>query len=165
MSIFDPNTSLETVYKNVIDTKFHSVPEGEYVAQCKDLKLREITNDKIDGTAVMLVLYWEIADDNLAKTMNVDRVPFVKQSTWLDLVERNGEKTAQLDFGTNKNMGLKRLMETFGINDGKFTMNRLKFQTGYVRVSHRPNPDEPESPFAEVSRVTNLEKAKAAKAA
>jgi hypothetical protein len=164
MSIFDPNTFLETVYKGVVDTKFHSVPEGDYVAQCKDLTLREVTGEKIDGVAVLFELYWEIADDTLAKKMGVERVPFVKQSTWLDLVERNGEKTAQLDFGTNKNMGIKRLMETFGLNDGKFNMGRLKFQTGFIKVAHRPNPDDPESPFAEVSRVTSLEKAKAAQA-
>jgi hypothetical protein len=165
MSIFDPNTFLETTYKGTIDTKFHSVPEGEYVAQAKDLKLREITGDKIEGVAVMLEVYWEPNDEDLAKSMNVERVPQVKQSLWLDLVERNGEKTAQLDFGTNKNMGVKRLMETFNLNDGKFNMGRIKFQTGYIKVAHRANPDDPESPFAEVTRVTSLEKAKAAKAA
>lgn len=165
MSIFDPNTFLETTYKGTIDTKFHSVPEGEYVAQCKDIKLREVTGDKIDGVAVLLELYWEPNDDALAKSMNVDRIPQIKQSVWLDLVERNGEKTAQLDFGTNKNMGVKRLMETFNLNDGKFNMGRLKFQTGYIKVTHRPNPEDAESPFAEVSRVTSLEKARASRAA
>lgn len=165
MSIFDPNTFLETTYKGVVDTKFHSVPENDYVAQCKDVRLREVTGEKIEGVAVLVELYWEIADDDLAKVMNVDRVPHVKQSIWLDLVERNGEKTAQLDFGTNKNMGIKRLMDTFNLNDGKFSLGRIKNQTGYIKVTHRANPDDPEAPFAEVSRVTSLEKAKAAKAA
>jgi hypothetical protein len=165
MSIFDPNTFMETTYKGVIDTKFHSVPEGEYVAQCKDVKLREVTGEKIEGVAVLLELFWEPNDDTLAKNMSVDHVPQVRQSMWLDLVERNGQKIAQLDFGINKNMAIKHLMETFRLNDGNFKLGRLKFQTGYIKVSHRPNPEDAESPFAEVSRVTSLEKAKASKAA
>jgi hypothetical protein len=165
MSIFDPTSFLETVYKQAIDTKFHSVPEGEYIAQCKDINYREVTSDKIDGVRYLAELTWEITDEAVAASMNVERVPQVRQSVWLDLVTKNGQTLPQLDWGTNKNMGLKRLMDTFSLNDGKFAVGKLKFQTGYIRVSHRVNPEDPESPFAEVSRVTSLDKARAAQAA
>src|SRR6266446_2789896 len=119
MSIFDAAAAqalLETVHKGAIDTQWHTVPEGEYILQCKELLLRQVTFKKIEGTGVGLDIQWEIIDEEVKKQMNIEH-PIARQSMLLDLVDGRN----QLDFATNRNQQLKNVIDACGLNTGKFS--------------------------------------------
>jgi hypothetical protein len=159
VSIFDPAAAaalLETVHKGTIDTQWHTVPEGEYIIQCKELTLRQVVFKKIEGTGVGLDIQWEVIDDTVKRSMNIDH-PTVRQSMLIDLVDGRN----QLDFSTNRNQSLKNVIEACNLNTGKFSLNMLKNQTCFGRIKHRPDDNDPEIIYAEVARVTSLEKARA----
>jgi hypothetical protein len=163
MSIFDPNTFGETVYKGEVDYDYHVCPIGDYLAQITDVKYREVTFKKVEGTGVGVDISWEVKDDAVKTAMNMDQ-PTVRQSFLLDLVEKELAKgNAVIDWGVNRNMKLKRIRQACGLaNGGAFNLGMLKFKTAYVHVDHRPDENDPEVVYSEVTRVTSLEKARAA---
>lgn len=163
MSIFNPAAAqalLDTVHKGEIDTKWVVIPEGEYAMQIKDLKLREVVFKKIEGTGIGLDIEWEIMDDEVKQQLNIEH-PTCRQSMLLDLVDGKN----QLDFSTNRNQKLKNIIDAAGLNTGRFSLGSLKFAVAFGRVKHRPDDNDPETVYAEVTRVTSMEKARAKQAA
>jgi hypothetical protein len=159
-SIFDPNSFLQTEYKGTIDTEYHNCPPGEYIAQIKKLDLRQVTFKKIEGSGVGIDIQWELLDDEVKKAMNMEQ-PQVRQSFLLDLIEGRN----QLDLGPNRNMKLKNIIKALDLNSGKFALNQLMHGTAYVKVGQRPDDDDPEIIYSEVTRVTGLERAATRRAA
>lgn len=156
MSIFDPEVFMGTTVEGEIDTKIIPVPEGEYLGQI--LKLTYRTNS--DGSTIMDV-HWEILDEEVKKITLMD-VPVCRQGVWLDLLEDG----VNLDMSPGKNRQLGLVRESVGQNTPKpWNPNMLLGQSATVRVEHSPNANDPESPYANVKRVTNTAKAKAKKAA
>jgi len=156
-TVFDPNQFLESQHKGNVDTSYVLPDEGEYMAQTTDkITVRSGLIEKGDRAGqpwASIELQWEIQDENLKQKMNMDKV-FVRQGIMLDLDANN-----QIDWGTNKNMRLKRLIDATGLNSQKnFSLNMLKFQPGYVKVEHR-KIEGMDDLMAEVTRVVNISKA------
>ena len=165
MSIFDPNTFLDTVYRGEVDYKYHTCPAGEYVGQipADGLKLREVQFKKIEGRGVSLDIQWNILDDEVKKEMNMDN-PQARQSFLLDLTP-----DGNIDWATNRNMKLKYIRKATGLDTAaKFQLAMLRNQAAWVKVDHvmatdsegRTITDDDGNPqvFAEVVRVSHLEK-------
>lgn len=155
-SIFDPAVFMETTHKGNLDTKFVVPDEGDYMAQITDkLVIRSGVKDGIAWASLDVV--WELLDEAVKQKLNMEHV-YVRQSMFLDLDANN-----QLDLGVNRNMRLKRLWEATGVNKQKqVSIGALKFQAGYVHVGHRSAPDDPETIYAEVTKVWPVDKARQA---
>ncbi len=165
-SLFDVNQFLETSHKGQLDTRFVLPDEGDYRAQTTDKIVSQsgvVADGDYAGNAWARVeLQWELQDESLKKKLNMEKV-LVRQSIMLDLDQDawKKNKVVQLDFGVNKNMRLKRLLEATGLNSQKsWSVNMLKWQPAYVHVSHR-KIDGFDDPMAEVDRVAPLSKAPA----
>lgn len=156
-SAFDSNAFMETSYKGGLDTTYVLPDEGEYAAQITD-KITFRSGVVGEGKQrsgepwAGVELQWEILDDNVRRKLNMEHV-YVRQSLMLDLTPDSTADRPQLDFGTNRNMRLKRLLEATGLNRQKnWTFSSLKHQTGTVKVEHR-RPDGFDDDIAEVTRV------------
>lgn len=156
-SAFDSNAFMETSFKGGLDTTYVLPDEGEYPAQITDkIDFRSGTVGEGKTRAgepwAAVELQWEILDDNVKRKLNMERV-VVRHSIMLDLTPDSTADRPQLDFGTNRNMRLKRLLEATGLNRNKnWKFADLKFQTGTVKVEHR-RPDGFDDDIAEVTRV------------
>jgi hypothetical protein len=63
-------------------------------------------------------------------------------------------------------MRLKRLLDVTGLNKQKnFSISALAFATALVHVEHRPDANDSEIIYAEVTRVTSPDKARLREAA
>ena len=151
MSAFDPEVFMNTNVEGVIDTTIIPVPVDEYLGLASKLTYR--TN--ADGSTIMDV-HWEILDEKVKEITRMD-VPICRQGVWLDLTEEG-----QIDMSPGKNRQLGLVRESVGQNTPKpWNPNMLLGQSATVRVEHSPNANDPESPYANVKRVTNTAKAKA----
>src|SRR6266550_415961 len=127
--VFDAATFMETQFKGGLDTKFVNPDAGDYTAQITD-RITINQGEKDGRTWAQLMILWEIMDEAQKTKLNTERV-FVRQQFFLDL-DDNG----QLDLGTNKNMKLKRVLDSTGLNSSKsWTLASLKFQTAFVTVA------------------------------
>jgi hypothetical protein len=168
-SLFDVNTFLETTHKGNLDTKFVLPDAGDYMAQCQPLTKDSLRSGVVgpDKTRAgepwaALELQWEIIDDGVKAKLNMEKV-VVRQSLMLDLTSST---PPQLDWGINRNMRLKRLLEATGLNRQKsFNISALAFANALVHVEHRPDPNDAEIIYAEITRVTSPDKARLREAA
>lgn len=168
-SLFDVNSFLETTHKGQLDTTFVLPDVGDYLAQCQPLTKDSLRSGTIgDDKAragepwAALELQWELTDDTVRAKMNMPKV-LVRQSLMLDLT---ASTPPQLDWGTNRNMRLKRLLDVTGLNKQKnFSIGALAFATALVHVEHRPDANDSEIIYAEVTRVTSPDKARLREAA
>lgn len=164
-SLFDVNSFLETTHKGNLDTAFVLPDVGDYLAQITDkIEVRSGVNGPDKRNAgepwASLDIQWELHDDSVRTKMNMEHV-FVRQSFFLDLTPSN-----QLDLGVNKNMRLKRLWEVTGVNKQKtVSLGMLKFQQGFVHVEHRPDQNDADIIYAEITRVTSPDRARLREAA
>ena len=163
-SLFDASTFLETQHHGSLDTSVVLPTAKEYRAQTTDkiaTRSGTITDGDRAGEAWASVeLQWELLDEDEKKRMNMDKI-FVRQNIMLDLDQKawKEKKVILLDFGVNRNMRLKRLVDATGLNTLKnWNINMLKHQPGYVTVVHR-RPEGFDDDVAEVSRVVSLKKA------
>lgn len=166
--LFDVNTFLETQHTGGMDTTFVLVPDGwEGPATTTDkiaIRAGVVSDGDYAGNIWgSLDLQWEINDDDLKKKMNMDKV-LVRQSFMLDYdqVAWRERQQAILDFGVNKNMRVKRILDALGLNKAKnWNFNMLKFQPAIVQVKHRMIEDF-DDPIAEVVRVSSIKSQRAA---
>lgn len=153
MSIFDPNTFLETQITDANSTVSIPTPAGEYVAFVEEVKSRQWTKkDDPSVAGVALDIVWNIDDQNVKALLERDKVT-CKQGIMLDLTDSGG-----LDMGKGKNVGLGRLREALGMNEpGKpFSFSMMVGRPAKIVVTHRTDPKNPEAIFAEVKAVAKL---------
>jgi hypothetical protein len=163
---FDTNAFLETSFSGNLDTTYVLPPEDDYTAQITDrLTFRSgriEKGDRAGQTWATADLQWELLDDTLKQTLNLDRV-LVRQSLMLDLLPDSTPDSPRLDFGTNKNMRLKRLLDATGLNSKKsWNFGMFKFATATVHVEHR-KPEGFDDFMAEVTRVAPMGQAASSK--
>lgn len=157
-SAFDSNAFLETSFKGGLDTSYILPDPGDYGAQITDkitfrAGLVSDGKERAGETWASVDIQWELLDDNMKQKLNSEHV-FVRQSLMLDLTPGSSPERPQLDFGTNRNMRLKRLLEATGLNKQKnWNFASLKHQTGTVHVEHK-RIDGFDDDIAEVTRVT-----------
>lgn len=146
MSTFDPDTFMATSFTEANETKFATVPEGEYLAVID--KVEANTWQSKDGmkSGLRLDVTWKIDDAHVAEVTGVAS-PTVRQGIMLDMTESGG-----LANGPGKNINLGRLREAVGQNTpGKpWSPQMLLGQPARVSVKHRIWED---NIFAEVKGV------------
>jgi hypothetical protein len=160
-SHFDSSAFLETTFKGQLDTSYVLPDEDDYNAQISDRI--EYTAGTISETKqragepwANLTVWWELLDDKQRQRLNMaeGQKLLVRQGIMLDLLPGSTPEQPMLDFGTNKNMRLKRLLEATGLNKQKnWTLNSLKYQHGTVKVKHR-RPEGFDDDIAEVVSVS-----------
>lgn len=160
-SHFDSSAFLETTFKGQLDTSYVLPDEDDYQAQVTD-RLEYTAGTVGEGkqragdTWAKVDIWWELLDDKQRQRLNLTEGQklIVRQSVMLDLLPGSTPEAPLLDFGTNKNMRLKRLLEATGLNKQKnWTLNSLKFQQATVHVAHNRPPGF-EDDIAEVTRVS-----------
>ena len=153
-SLFNAESFLQQSVTGALDTAFPTIPAGEYPAIVKKIEARQMQNTKEPekGDFTVLDIHWGI-DDAAAKAETGLDEPTCRQSLFLDLDE-NG----QLDVSPKKNIGLGRLREALGLNnpDKPFSFGDLMNQPALVRVEHKPNANDPENPYANVTKVAEV---------
>ena len=88
-----------------------------------DVKVRKV-NTK-DGLRAVMDVTWLILDEDVKKETELER-PTCRQGFFLEVNDKGG-----LERGKNKNVGLGRLLEALGINQGdKWSPEGLKSSTG-----------------------------------
>lgn len=160
-SPFDSSAFLETSFKGGLDTSYVLPDEGDYAAQISDRveynagTISEL-KQRAGETWANLTLWWELLDDKQRQRLNLadGQKLLVRQSIMLDLLPGSTPNAPIIDWGTNKNMKLKRTLDATGLNKMKqWNFNTFKFQHGTVKVEHK-RPDGFEDDIAEVTRVS-----------
>lgn len=149
MSLFNPDTFLNSTFTEANDTQYIPVPEGEWQA----------TIDKVEAKVVgqetprpVLNVTWKITDPAVQQATGRAENS-VRQTIWLDVTESGG-----LDTGKGKNVGLGKLREALGQNTpGKaWTPGMLVGGVARVKVKHSIDKRDGVTINAEVSGVTKL---------
>lgn len=116
MTVFNPEQFMEGTVDGANSTKVESVPPGEYRAIIdEDIKAPKVVNSEKTGqTYVFFEVPFLVDDDALKAQLGRDKL-MVRHTISLDIDEKGG-----LDMGKGKNVGLGRLREALGMNDGPF---------------------------------------------
>lgn len=149
MSAFDPDTFMSTSFTEANETKFVTVPEGEYQAVVDKVEANTWQSRDGSKSGLKLDLTWKIDDQAAADATGMAN-PTVKQSIMLDMTESGGLAT-----GPGKNINLGRLREAVGQNKpgSAWSPTMLLGQPAKVSVKHRMWED---NIFAEVKGVAKL---------
>lgn len=152
--MFDVESFLNQTVDGSNDTKVVAVPTS-----CNGKDLFLMLADKVElrqwqgkndpsKSGLALDIQWTIEDEDVKAHCGREKV-FVKQGLMLDMTE-----SGQLDMGKGKNTGLGKLREALGINTPgqPFSFTMITGRMAKNGIKHRENPNDPESPFAEVSR-------------
>lgn len=143
MSNFDPDQFMQTETNDVNETTYTPIPEDEYQGVIKALE----SNITSGGSAVLNITW--IIDDEEVRNFTGMPEPTCRQSVWLD-VNDNGA----LETGPNKNIGLGRLRDALGQNDGSpWSPNMMNGQVARVMVKQTPNKDDPTIIYSNVVQV------------
>lgn len=149
MSLFNPDTFLNSTFTDANDTQYIPVPEGEWQA----------TVDKVEAKVVgqenprpVLNVIWKVTDPAVQQVTGRAENS-VRQTIWLDVTESGG-----LDFGKGKNVGLGKLRDALGQNTpGKpWAPGMLVGGVACVKVKHSIDKRDGVTINAEVSGVTKL---------
>ncbi len=106
-----------------------------------------------DKGGLMLVVVWQLDDEEQRKKLNLEKLPTRRQSIFLDLTPAGA-----LDMGPYKNPDLNRLRTVFGLNvPGKqWRFPDFIGQPALIKLDTRPNKEDPENPYQNVTAVSPL---------
>lgn len=157
MNSFDPNQFLDMQVDGANDTVLRPVPVDDYTAICTECTVRPWQGTK-DPTqsGLALDLKWEI--DSPALKEELGRTPTVKQGIMLDMILDSSGQPIGLDMGKGRNVGLGRLREAMGLNQAgrPFSFSMIAGNAAKIKVTHRPDKNNPEVTYAEVKEVAAL---------
>lgn len=149
MSVFNPDTFLQSATTEKMETRRTPIPENEYLATIKDVKLRSAKE------SVILDVTWSILDQGagagLAAKMGLPEAT-VRQSVFLDIRE-DGQGLAT---GPNKNVQLGRIREAIGQNNpGPWMILQLKGAgPAKIMVTNRPDDKDASIVYDDVKAVS-----------
>lgn len=152
-SLFNPETFLQQQVTGANATKYPVIPAGEYPAISQKLDLRQMESTKEPGKKfTVLDLTWGIDDAGVKEATKLDN-PTCRQSIFLDTVDT--PEGPKLDMSETKNVQLGRLREALGLNDPSqpFSFGQLVGQPAIVRIEQSPNPNDPDNPYSNVTKV------------
>jgi hypothetical protein len=145
MSVFNPETFMDSTLTAPNATKVEGVPPGEYQAVVDDeIKPPKVVTTKTGETMVFFEVPFNIQDEALKAKLGRDKLQ-VRHSVRLDI-----DESGALDMGKGKNVGLGRLREALGMNDGPFIPRALAGK-GPVTVSVQYQKGSTE--YTEVNKV------------
>ena len=146
--MFDPETIMDVELDGSNSTQVIPVPEkDDYIGLIKDEKSiipNKFYNTETGKTSYSLDIVWHL-DDEDAKAVTGKEEPTVRQKIWLDVTP-----DGKIDMSEGKNVGLGRLREAIGKNEGAFSFRDLVGQIAQLRVKHRMNGEDT---YAEVRGV------------
>lgn len=122
--MFSPEEILST-QTEAGSTEFIVVPDGEWPAVVKDIKVREA------GEYTFLDINWTIDSEEVSNATGRDSNT-VRQSMFLDISESGG-----LDMSKGKNVDLNRTRDALGQNTGGWSPSMLIGQAARVRTEQR----------------------------
>lgn len=113
----------------------------------------EKTKLRTEKGFLILDVVWQPDDEEQRRALGVEKLPTVRQSIFLDLTAQGS-----LDLGPLKNGDLNRLREVFDLNRPgvKWKFQDFIGRPAKINVKHRPNKDDPENPFVNVTAVSKL---------
>ncbi len=150
VSAFDPAMFMGGEMESGFDTTYATVPAGEYRAQIEKVITNKV--DTKDGPRIVMNISWNILDEEVKKAMDVEKATS-RQSVWLELNPKGG-----LDKGKHKNVDLGKFLTGLGINKGKpWKPDGLNGLAAMVKITHSPNVNDPENPYANVVSVSELQ--------
>lgn len=134
-----------------LSTKIEVCPEGEFKFVVDDsdkaFKINEVKTK--DGLRHILNVSFKVLDDDVRTKLGRENV-FCPMKIWLDL-----DAAGNLDMSKGKNVGLGRLMDAFGLNDGTTPPAALRGRGPVIgKVKHTSN--EKGDIFAEVERIAKI---------
>jgi hypothetical protein len=150
MGAFDPDRFMSQSFENANDTTVIPCPPGEYVGLTSDVAIKEITSKKTGISYPQLTVFVSLESPEV--TSVTGRTPTkVRYQQLLDLND-----AGEIDMSKGKNIGLGRLREACGLNQpGKpFRIPDLNGKLIKVRVTHRPDDNDPTIVYDEVKSVT-----------
>lgn len=145
--MFNASTFLNQSVTGPLSTKIPVVPAGDYRAKISKLEPQAGT-DKIGP---LLRVVWELVDTGELAAIDRERAT-VRQDIFLDM----DDSQENLDAGEGKNVGLGRLFEALGMNDGGAAIGNLMGQVAYIKVAHRADKKDTSIVYDFVSRVAPL---------
>lgn len=152
---FDPATFGQAQFEGQNDTRFLLIDAKEYPAVIKgpwgdDKATKLRTTEK--GQLILDVVY-TVDDEAQRQRLNVNQLPSVRQSIFLDLTEGGG-----LDMGPFKNSALGRLRDALGLNSAgqKWAFADFVGKVVKIKVGHRPDKNDPSKVYTDVEAVTKM---------
>lgn len=151
MTMFDPNTFMDSVVTGASATSVTPLPAGEYNAVIDEIKPRTV---RLAGSErVVLDVTWHILNAELAAQLGREKLT-ARQSLFLDTTPGG-----TLDLAKDRNVQLGKVRSAVGQNNPNeaWSPNRLK-GAGPARISitHRPDQRDPSVIYAEVNKVSAL---------
>ena len=150
MSAFDPNNFLNDQVEGAMSTSQAPIPEGEYLAVIDSGDKGVAVRQTAKGQTILDIL-WEIQDGNLAEALGRQTVT-VRQSIFLDVTP-----SGTLDRSKGRNVALGKLRAALNQNDPTrpWSLGNLKGSgPAKIRVTQRPNQDDPDVIYNDVKGVT-----------
>lgn len=145
---FDPQAFMNQAAGVKLDEQRELPAEGEFLAIAETVKDPEMKTSREGKPFYTSEIVWSIQDQNELQRLGRDKVT-VRQQFFLDVND-----SGALDFGKQKNITLGQIFSALGMNDGSGTLSRIAGGMARVKVKHRPDKNNPERVFAEVSMVT-----------
>lgn len=160
---FDASKFVNQDFTGANATRYNNCPEGDYTLKvdlresdvAKWIRENEIRKGPRAGSMmVSLDVPVEVLDDGVRAKLNQEHV-YTRYSCILDF-DKNGD----LDFAEGRNVKLGRLREAMGQNTPGQAWNVKMLANDTIvfkgHVIERPDPNNPEDKFSEVSRVTKV---------
>ena len=107
MTDFNPDQFMTEEQTVINETEYTAIPKGDYPGVIKDVKADTTTNG-----SPLLAVTWLIDSEEVREHTGMEE-PTCRQTVWLDLDANN-----KLETGANKNIGLGKLRDALGQNDG-----------------------------------------------
>jgi hypothetical protein len=150
--MFDADSFLSSVVTGANSTKVVPCPVGDFPGLIDKISARQWQSADGTKTGVALDVSWSVEDDGVKATVGRDVVT-ARQGIMLDLTPDGA-----IDLGEGKNVALGRLRAAVGLNDPtiEFSFNQLPGRMAKIKVSHRPDKNDPEIVYAQVDAVTAL---------
>lgn len=151
-SSFNVDAFANSAFEGQGDTRRVKLEPKEYNAQVVGPWM-EKSKLRVEKGFPILDIVWQPDDEEQRRALGVDKLPSVRQSIFLDVTPSGG-----LDLGPLKNGDLNRLREVFDLNRPGVQWKFADFigRAARIKVTHRPNKEDPENPFVNVSAVSKL---------
>lgn len=148
MSNFDPETFLgQAQQAETFSTRRTPLDEGEYIGQITDVKVRDVKfRDGREGKGIDLFV--AIEGPEVESQTGLPKVT-PRMSFLLDLTD-----AGNIDSGKGKNLRLGRVLEACGLNGKAWSFNDLKGNVVKVKLKHRPDDNDPEVVYEEITAMT-----------
>lgn len=152
-STFNVDAFASSTFEGKGDTRRVRIAPGEYPAQVIG-PWGEKSKLRVESGYLIADILWQVDDEEQRQKLGINQLPPVRQSIFLD-VAPGGQG---LDMSPLKNGDLNRLREALGLNQEGQNWKFPDFvgRPARIKVVHKPNKDDPENPYVNVTAVAPL---------